>query len=81
MDEIFDIEHFEMIIENILEVEKDIIALRDFRSRLVESAIKEDRNLDEFEICFLNYLEQTIRNKNDKLDIILKHIRAEGSRD
>lgn len=78
---VFDYDHFKMVIVSVLEIENTIQVLKEVRIRLIMSAIKEDRNLDEFEVCFLNCLEQMIKEKENELNIFFKHVRAEDSKE
>lgn len=75
--ELFDIEHFNMVIRNILEIKTEIRSLKEIQSDIIKSALDEDRNLDEFEVLSLNYLETIINEDEEKLKIFYKHIRAE----
>ncbi len=75
--ELFDIEHFNMVIRNILEIKTEIRSLKEIQSDIIKSALDEDRNLDEFEVLILNYLETIINEDEEKLKIFYKHIRAE----
>lgn len=75
--ELFDIEHFDMVIRNILEIKTEIRSLKEIQSDIIKSALDEDRNLDEFEVLSLNYLETIINEDEEKLKIFYKHIRAE----
>lgn len=75
--ELFDIEHFNMVIRNILEIKTEIRSLKEIQSDIIKSALDEDRNLDEFEVLSLNYLETIINENEEKLKIFYKHIRAE----
>lgn len=75
--ELFDIEHFNMAIRNILEIKTEIRSLKEIQSDIIKSALDEDRNLDEFEVLSLNYLETIINEDEEKLKIFYKHIRAE----
>ena len=81
VNEVFDYDHFKMVIVSALTIQKDIHALKEIRTKLIMSAIKEDRNLEEFEICFLNCLETMIDEKENELNIFFKHVRAEESAD
>ena len=75
--ELFDIDHFNMVIRNILEIKTEIRSLKEIQSDIIKSALDEDRNLDEFEVLSLNYLETIINEDEEKLKIFYKHIRAE----
>lgn len=75
--ELFDIEHFNMVIRNILEIKTEIRSLKEIQSDIIKSALDEDRNLDEFEVLSLNYLETIINEDEEKIKIFYKHIRAE----
>lgn len=75
--EVFDYDHFNMVIEHVLKIKSDIKSLKDIRSDVIESAIANDRNLDEFEVCFLNFLDKIIKEDEDRLNNFYKHIKAE----
>ena len=75
--ELFDIDHFNMVIRNILEIKTEIRSLKEIQSDIIKSALDEDRNLDEFEVLSLSYLETIINEDEEKLKIFYKHIRAE----
>lgn len=76
-EEVFDYDHFNMIVEYVLKIKNRIYAIEEIRNDLIESAIKEDRNLDEFEVCFIDFLVKLKNEENEKLDIFYKHVRAE----
>ena len=76
-EELFSYEDFLMIIDYSLKIKNENQALREIRSDVIGSALTEDRNLDEFEIRFLNLLEKRLFENDDKLKIFYRHIKAE----
>ena len=75
--DLFSYRDFEIILDVILKIKMDIRVLREVKYDLLMSVLVEDRNLDEFEIHFLDFLEKDIEEYNNELFRIYEHIKTE----
>ena len=80
MEQLFSYRDFEIILDVILKIKMDIRVLREVKYDLLMSVLAEDRNLDEFEIHFLDFLEKDIEEYNNELFRIYEHIKTEKTR-
>lgn len=77
MDELFSYRDFKIIFDAILKIKMDIRIRKEVKYDLLMSVLAEDRNLDEFEIHFLDFLEKDIEEFENELYRIYEHIKTE----
>lgn len=77
MDELFSCRDFKIIFDTILKIKMDIRIRKEVKYDLLMSVLAEDRNLDEFEIHFLDFLEKDIEEFETELYRIYSYIKTE----